>query len=186
MSSERTARRDYFSSHASQALVHLWQCSSSPADCSDPLLGCAHLTDATWKCVRNRHVAARPFNPRRNSMCIHKTSWRACHLTPLWAAVCPLRNKVPDPKRAALSLYRFRDSLKLPRQTRVCPLLLRAAGAAGILAQACTVKAKPWFTSNTHPSVIHVTNINQMPSSSASAENDGLPLLYTKQRENEI
>lgn len=119
-------------------------------------------------------------------MCIHETSGElvTSHVSRLQFVPC--RNKVPDPRRAAVSFYRLCDSLKLPRQTRVCALLLRAAGAAGILARARTVKAKPWFTSNTRPSVIHVTNRNQMPSSSASAESDGLPLLYIQQRENEI
>lgn len=85
-----------------------------------------------------------------------------------------------------MRFYHLHDSLKPPRQTRVSPLPLRAAGAAGILALARTVKPRPWFTSKTHSSVIHVTNINQMPPSTASAENDGLPLHYTKEQENEI
>lgn len=119
-------------------------------------------------------------------MYAQKTSLRAIHLVRPYAEVCPLQEQGASPQEGCCELLSSSGRFEATQTDRASPLPLRAAGAAGILALAHTVKAKPWFTSNTHSSVIHVTNINQMPSSSVSAENDGLPLRYIKQQENEI
>lgn len=119
-------------------------------------------------------------------MYVQKTSLRAIHLARLYAAVCPSQKQGASPQESCCELLWSSRRFEATQTDRPSPLPLRAARAAGILALARTVKAEPWFTSNTRSSVIHVTNINQMPSSSVSAENDSLPLHYIKQQENEI